>query len=266
MTNKTEFIDGKEDKLQPEQSPEKEIQVKTQASTQNVEKKSDDDLVEAAYGELKKIFVKNYEAARSAAMLEAGKYIVETFYGDNYALAKVKKQAVKKKSLNQLIKKLQDKSNGGPTKTWVYDAVGLAVDEHELKTFRTYGNISVSHKLKLLPVKDIETKKQLATETIDKNLSVRDLSARIKEMNGSNPELKALIRQPTKLFSDEYEKYYSKESLSALAPEDRSAIKDRIARETKKLQEFLNRYEALLEQLAEITSLDEAGDQALLKN
>lgn len=223
---------------------------------QPVEINPDGDLVEAAYSELKNIFVKHYEKARYKAMRDAGRYIVRTFYDDDYRLAKDKKKAVKKKTLNQLIKKLQGNSNDAPSKTWVYDAVGLAVDEHELKSFRTYGKISVSHKLKLLPVKDVEIKKQLVTETIDKNLSVRELSAKIKKINGNKPELKNLIRYPGKLFSGDNGKCCSDESLSALKPGERAEIKKRISKETLKLQNYLDQYGTLLERLVETSVLD----------
>jgi len=219
-----------------------------------IEKQPDDDLVAAAYSELKNIFVKRYEEARNRAMLDAGNYIIATFYDRNYQLAKNKKQAAKKKSLHRLIKKLQAQPGDTPAKTWIYDAVGLAVDEHELESFQTYGKISVSHKLKLLKVKDLETKKQLISETVARPLSVRQLAQRVKEKIEGEPQLDDLIRQPDRLFSKEYAHWYSQQSLAALEPKKRAAIKKRINRYTSKIQGEIARQQQYLEQYKKILS------------
>jgi hypothetical protein len=86
-------------------------------------------------------------------MVEAGRYLIKMFYDDNYEFARLKKR-VKKESLRQLILKLQENSGDAPSKTWIYDAVKLAVDEHDLKTFPTYGKLRLSQKLLLTHVKD----------------------------------------------------------------------------------------------------------------
>ncbi len=224
-----------------------------------VENQPDDDLVAAAYSELKNIFVKRYEEARNRAMLDAGNYIIATFYDQNYQLAKNKNQAIKKKSLHRLIKKLQEQSGDTPSKTWIYDAVALAVDEHELESFRTYGKISVSHKLKLLKVRDLETKKQLIAETVSQPLSVRQLALRIKEETGREPELADLIRKPDKLFSGKYAQWYSEQSLTALEPKKRAAIKDRINRYTAKIQDKISKQQQYLEQYKKILGRLEKG-------
>ena len=222
-----------------------------QALLPKAEKKPDEALVEQAYSDLKEIFVKHYEMARNSAMLEAGRYIIKSFYGDDYKLAKSKKKAVKKKSLNRLIKKLQEQSNDAPNKTWIYNAVALAVDEEELGSFRTYGKLSVSHKLKLLTIEEINDKRMLVQEIVDKNLSVRDLSAKIRIIKGSEPDLVDLIKNPAKLFSEGHADRFYDESLADLKPEQRAAIKESISEEAKKLQRYLDQYETLLKKLNE---------------
>lgn len=225
-----------------------EQSVTTQVSLP-AEKKPDDALVEKAYEDLREIFVKHYETARNNAMLDAGKYIIAAFYDGDFQRAKDKKQVVKKKSLNQLIKRLQTQANDAPTKTWIYDAVGLAVDEHEFESFQTYGKISVSHKLKLLTVEEIKDKKLLTQEIVEKNLSVRDLSARIRSLKGSETDLVDLIKDPAKLFSKGYASRYSDESLAGLEPEDRAVLKERISKEAQTLQKYLLQYQSLLDRL-----------------
>lgn len=214
-----------------------------------VEEKRDDALAQKAFDTLKDIFIQHYENARNKAMLDAGRYIIKTFYDDDYQLAKDKNQAAKKKSLNRLIKMLQENASDAPNKTWVYDAVALAVDEHQLESFQTYGKISVSHKLRLLTVKDIEIKKKLIKETVKGPLSVRQLAVRVKEEIGEEPGLLDLISHPGKLFSGDNTKYYSDETLEALGPEERSAIREDINKQAEKLRGYLIQFEDLLKKL-----------------
>ena len=115
-------------------------------------------------------------------MLEAGRYIIEKFYGNDYQKARENKRTADG-SLRQLILLLQENSGDAPSKTWVYDAVNLAVDEHLLSDFRTYGNIGHSHKVLLTHVPDLKRKKSLVEETADKNYSVVRLRERIKATN-----------------------------------------------------------------------------------
>jgi hypothetical protein len=116
-------------------------------------------------------------------MLDAGRYLVQKFYDDNYDLARRGKK-VKKESLNQLIKKLQENSGDAPSKTWIYDAVKLAVDQHDYENFRTYGNLGHSQKLLLTHVKDGDKKKALIEEAVEKNYTVVDLRKRIRQEKG----------------------------------------------------------------------------------
>jgi succinate dehydrogenase/fumarate reductase-like Fe-S protein len=72
-----------------------------------------------------------------------------------------------------------------PKKTWLYNSLGLLVDKDDLvntDTFQTYGNLSMSHRIQLLPIDDLEQKKELIVEIEEKNYSVRDLHKRVKEI------------------------------------------------------------------------------------
>lgn len=135
-------------------------------------------LVEEAYGKLEGIVSKHI----TMAMLEAGQYIVEKFYDDNYDNARNNKK-VKIKSLTELVKKLQGTGNA-PRKTWIYDAVKLAVDDYDYKDFSAYGKIGHSHKVTLTHVKEGELKKKLIQETADRSYNVEKLKERIKALKG----------------------------------------------------------------------------------
>ena len=84
----------------------------------------------------------------------------------------------------EVIEKLND-DGYAPAKTWFYNAVKLAVDEHEFKDFRTYGKLGHSHKVYLTHVEKFEDKKKLIDETVENTYTVKQLRVRIAEVNGS---------------------------------------------------------------------------------
>jgi DNA repair photolyase len=145
---------------------------------------ADEHLVEVAFTHLQGIFAKHIHEA----MLHAGRYLVRTFYG-SYENAK-KNNKIRKESLHQLIQKLSEASGKAPKKTWIYDAVKLAVDDHHFRStkFRLYGNIGHSHKVLLTRVPEITRKKRLVKEIAKANgvYTVEKLRQRIKETAKTN--------------------------------------------------------------------------------
>ena len=139
---------------------------------------ADTELVEAACTHVKGLIDDNN------AMLKVGQYLIETFYAGNYEWAK-NKQRFKNKSLIEVIEKLSEYGYA-PAKTWFYNAVKLAVDEREFKDFRTYGKLGHSHKVYLTHVEKFEDKKKLIEETVENTYTVKQLRARIAEVNGSD--------------------------------------------------------------------------------
>jgi len=80
------------------------------------------------------------------------------------------------------------------------------MEKEEKKFFQTFGKLSLSHKLSLLPIKNMETKKKLISEVVNKNLSVRqleDLKAELKIPSERKVSLLGLLNDPEKLTSDD---------------------------------------------------------------
>jgi hypothetical protein len=101
-------------------------------------------------------------------MLEVGKYLINHFYDGNYDDAE-NKPFSHNKSLNRLFKKLQENAFGNaPRKTWLYDAINLAIGENKFKEVSAYGKLGSSHKIRLLSQKKLsrETKIQLMEQTV----------------------------------------------------------------------------------------------------
>ncbi len=141
-----------------------------------------DPIVEEAYQHLKGIFIKHVQNA----MLEAGQYLVNKMYNGNYELAK-KREPNGTKSLAKLYKKIQQdalEKGNAPSRTWLYDAVNLAIDHHIFENHAlssVYGRLGHSHKVNLTYASDIKIKKTLITETDKKKYSVARLRERIRE-------------------------------------------------------------------------------------
>jgi hypothetical protein len=141
------------------------------------EEEPDLHLVEEAGMKLTEIISRHYENA----MIEAGNYIVKTFFANDIERAR-SKQAAKDKSLHQLILYLQNQKNNAPSKTWLYNAVNLAVDSSDYKNSHIYAKLMLSHKIELLPISHHGLKKHLIKEIVDKKLTVSQLKDRISQV------------------------------------------------------------------------------------
>ena len=208
------------------------------------EVRPDTDLVGKAYGKLSEIFFSHYRDA----LLEAGRYIIKTFFNDDIELARQKKP-VKDLSYTQLIKKIQDSSSQSPRKSWLFNAVNLVIQDHDLGSVHTYGQLGVSHKVKLLPIKDKSLKEQLVSETVDDHLTVKQLDDRIKNLR--KPRSKSLIsivKSPDKFIDDDSIKLRSHESLLAIDDKKRGLIQNNAKKVMKDLISDLGKKRQVIEE------------------
>lgn len=198
----------------------------------------EDPLVQKAYDKIAMVFSKNYEQA----LMEAGQYIVRTFYGEEEGIEDVKydedydykeevidrarkKHSSRKETLNQLYKKIDESGTSNmPSKAWIYNAINLVVQWYDMKNelkggFYTYRNLLLSHKVSLLSVKDVEQKKWLINEIENKGLTVRDLKkqvAKIKRSSEKEKSIYSVIKDPEELFSDKYTEMFELNELNNL--------------------------------------------------
>jgi hypothetical protein len=212
---------------------------------------ADSELVESACTHVRGLINDNN------AMLKVGQYLIETFYAGNYDWAKNKKR-FKNQSLIEVIDKLNTEGYA-PAKTWFYNAVKLAVDEHDFKDFRTYGKLGHSHKVYLTHVKDFKKKKDLIDETVSKKLTVKQLRDKIAEKNGqaqksSNGYKLPNIEDVKKLAAEKREKKISVVNNRKLALDDMikrlSADLNNRKKEQKACEEWLEGIEKYLGQVA----------------
>ena len=191
--------------------------------------------VQFQYEHLKEIFVKHFQNA----MLECGKYLIQTFYGGKYELAQ-KKKFTSNKSLAKLIKKIQDdatEKGDAPSRTWLYDAVNIAIDNYlcEQKVLPSvYGQLGHSHKVNLTSAPD-NVKSDLVKETVKKKYSVARLRERIREEKEKlNPDRVSL------------KEAMNVKKLGTLKPKQLSALKIKTEGLVKKVQDEVKLYQGNL--------------------
>ena len=143
------------------------------------ETKADEYLVDLAFNHLRSIFAKHIHEA----MLHAGRYLVRTFYG-TYEKAR-KKEKIRKQSFAKLEERLNNGTGDAPKKTWIYDAVKVAVDDHFFRKegkafFLTYGKLGHSQKVLLTQVKDANKKKELVEKAVETPQTVKQFRESIQ--------------------------------------------------------------------------------------
>jgi len=205
-------------------------------------------LVERAYSTLAQIVSMHYQNA----MIEAGQFIIKEFYGNDIERAR-NKDPICKKSLNQLIQRLHARNNGGPSKSWVYNAVNLVVQENDLAGFHTYGKLALSHKVLLLPIGSRKQKEDLIEEIAAKNLTVQGLREKIvvlKEKGTSEPErqrsLNKAITKPEILFSDDFSSAIKVQALSKYRLPTLDKLHDQAQNKIKEIEGTINELNSYL--------------------
>jgi hypothetical protein len=192
---------SKSSKKKPDTTPKTE-KVNKESTTlpadvniQPEETAADDALVEKAYEELSGIIRKHF----ANAMYDVGTYLIKEFYNDDYKLTN-KGKGPKEKSLNSLIKKLQETETNQASKTWIYNSINLVADERRFEEmgFDDYKQLGLSQKVYLTHVKDIEKKKILIKETIKKKYTVAQLRDRIGKERDTKPGLIDWYELPAK--------------------------------------------------------------------
>lgn len=206
----------------------------------------DDEKVEKAYAYLKTIFHKHFQNA----MLECGQYLVETFYDGNYEIAKEKK-FTSNKSLSRLFKRMQqdaEEKGNVPSRTWLYDAVNLAIDNHlyEQKFLPSvYGQLGHSHKVNLTSAPE-KVKPKLVKESVENKYTVTKIRKRIKEEKDKLRSDHISLKEPMSI-----------DQLKNLSSKQLSALKTITEGLFKKLQDEAKVYQGNLDLIEQVLETKE---------
>ncbi|SLM31055.1 Putative selenocysteine protein (fragment) [Desulfamplus magnetovallimortis] len=248
----------------------------------------EDHIIQKAYDKLAQIFSRNYEQA----LMEAGQYLVRTFYGGEQNIeenpydedfvfsqetienARLKKSP-QKETLNQLYHKIdENRASNMPSKAWIYNAVNLIVQWYDIKTelkdsFHTYRNLSVSHKIYLLGVKNIEDKQILIEKIYKDDLSVRQLKEAKQTTTEKTPTLLSLINKPSELAKKENKeiinlKFLTKKGVKQLE-HYQDIIEQKNADFSRKIEQLEEELKAYKQHVKEISKIKDKVEKALLE-
>jgi len=203
--------------------------------------KVDLELVETACSEIYKIFHEAFENAT----IKAGRYLIKEFYADSIERAR-KNNSPKKETLNQLILKLHRISTATPSRSWIYQSINLVVQEHDLKGMEKYEKLSLSHKNILLSVKDLNIKKRLIDEIVEKSLSVHGFEKRKIELLAVEPGKKGLItllNRHEDISKKDVKTALSFDELKKEQPKKLKAIKNKAKKKIEELTEKIKKYQ-----------------------
>lgn len=147
----------------------------------------EDQLIDETIVSIRKI----YKDGVVATHMQIGEIIFEKIYGNDLDCFSNDKNLMKKHSNKwNVFKKLSDKSNEMakkgdylPNKTFLYNAVRLVIDQKLLSGSTEYKQLSISHKIELLPIADKNKKLEVIKDIQSGNLSVRDARKRVSSLN-----------------------------------------------------------------------------------
>jgi len=200
--------------------------------------------VETACIEIKRIFREEFKQATQNAMLSTGKYLIETFYNNEYEEV-AKKEYTQNKSLAKLFTKLRQEKDGKiPQRTWLYNSLDLAIadkpyedlkkaleegkklDEKQQRLLSSWtGHLTVSHKITLIQAKELNENQvhDLIIDMGDKPCKVLELRNRIAELKGETPKtstpVEKLKSSVVKNFAQDKICKFNKEELKDLKKE-----------------------------------------------
>lgn len=210
----------------------------------------DHELVDQAVQRITEIVSTNL----TQAMIEVGKYLIKEFFNDDIQLAKQKKGS-KEKSLHQVIEKLKSRGEKRQSKSWLYNAINLVVDSAALSDFHSYGNLPLSSKVLLLPVKDIEAKKELAEVAFSENLSACELKEKIHEgKKHQETSLLRFLKNENSIKDGNIEEIFTKFEILDLSGKKIKKVKLTIEHEIEELENMINNKTEILEKYKQIKS------------
>ncbi len=148
-----------------------------------------------------------YQKAAETLHYQVGDLILSKIFENDFMTAgdinKSKTDNRKVHIFRCLERQIKEHSGEGrlPKKTWLYNSVNLVLDRKRLNGIPVYKELSVSHKIELLCVNNVERKKELISQTHSEGLSVRALRSVIDTSTAKKePGLLTYINNPRQIY------------------------------------------------------------------
>lgn len=226
--------------IRPEKSHTPKTKTQNLLARKNLPAKDDGTIIDETVKEI----AKEYKDAAQNLMLKVGQIILKNiFENDTNAVNQIsQKQSenIKTKLFHQLAAKIKELSKTGntPSKTWLYNSVKLVIQEQKMIDCVGYADLSNSHKVELLSVKEESDKVYIVEQIKENQLSVRDTRQAVKETKQHRepgiPSLKRVIAKPHLAMSIELK------NIKASSEYDIKTAKAEIATSKKRIEKEID--------------------------
>lgn len=221
---------------------------------------ANDELVEQAYVKINDIFRNSFKEA----IVEVGAYLINDFFDGDYERARTLKQQLpekEKKTLNYdqlmkaesfftLTKKFSYGDMGSPSKSWLYNAVKLAVQDHDLKDRPEYQLLNVSKRILLFPLKDNKLKAKYIQKIAPQEVTITKAKEIIPPKNTSSRKgFSYFIKHPDLLFSKKFDEIITNDSFQNIDENKKKKLIESANNKKKEIQELIATQQALISNL-----------------
>lgn len=173
----------------------------------------------------------------SNMILEVGQYLIKEFFDGDLELAR-KKKGKKVESLHQVIQQIVQSGEKDYSKSWMYNSINLVLESKALESFHSYGKLSTSCKVLLLPIKDEKIKKELIEKTVKEKLSVSKLRDLIKKKKTDKKNFASFLKQVKSVREKKVDKIFEKYNVIKISDEEYEQIKEIIKHQIAKYQDI----------------------------
>lgn len=198
------------------------------------------------------------------AITEVGQLLIDEFFYGNLDLVK-QKNGGKLKSLRQVIKLLKQSKDNDYSRSWIYNAINLVLQNNAYESVQSYGHLSDGHKIELFPVKDESRKIELIEIAVSEKLSVSKFKDLIKQGKKPKPNDFVTFLKKMKFVQDtKVEDIFNEYNAINLTKEEYEELKKTIQIQTDKYEKLsltiattLKRYREIKEQIVKYSGMVE---------
>ena len=223
------------------------------------------ELVNEAYDKITMTFAEYYHKA----IFEVGDYLVKIFFDGDFDRARTLKQKlsdkdkkalnddqlIKEESFHQLTKKFYHGDMGTPSKTWLYNAVKLAVQDHEFKENGEYKLMNVSKKILLFPYEDRNKKLKLIAKISPKLVTVTEAKKLLPPSARSTRRgIPYYISNPDKLYSKSFLKKFGEDAMGEIDGKQKKELLKKTKGKKQKVEKLISQYQAMVANLEKLES------------
>lgn len=224
---------------------------------------SNDELVTEAYDKITDTFQQYYHKA----IFEVGDYLVKTFFDGDFDRARVLKQKLsdkekmelddeqlmKTESFHQLTKRFVHGGIGTPSKSWLYNAVKLAVQDNDYKSNDEYIQMNVSKKILLFPYEDRKIKLKYINKISPEEVTVKEAKSILPALKRSSKQgIPYYISNPDKLYTSSFLKKFTKDVIEEIGEKNKKEFIKKTKGKRKKMEKMLTRYRDMIKNLEKL--------------